>query len=406
VSGILVGLQIIAAVAWWIHGQPSPQPGGGRGGAGGPMSIVPATVTQGNIDIVLNALGAVTSLSTVTVMTQISGQLVHIDFKEGQDVKKGDPLAEIDSRPYELAQQQAEGQLKRDQALLDDARLDLARYKALSATNAIPKQQYDAQVSLVGQYEGAVISDQSQIDTAKLNIAYCHITAPADGRVGLRLVDQGNYVTPNSTNTSGGIVVITQLQPITVIFTLPEDNLPAILKRLHAGATLSATAYDRSATTQLATGMLTTLDNQIDTTPGTFKLRAQFGNESENLYPNQFVNIRLLVDTLQNATVVPTSAVQRGAPGTYVYLVNADNTVSIRAMQLGPASGERQAVSSGLSPGDRVVVDGADKLRDGAKVIVRDPGGAASTSPSTTPNPNAQQRGNRGQAKQGAQNAQ
>ncbi len=363
------------------------------------MSIVPATVTKGDIDITLNALGTVTSLSTVTVRTQITGQLVNIDFREGQEVKKGDPLVEIDSRPYELALQQAQGSLTRDQALLDDARLDLARYKSLAAQNAIPKQQYDTQVALVHQYEGTVVTDQAQIDAAKLNIAYCHIVAPAAGRVGLRQVDQGNYVTPTDTN---GIVLITLVQPISVIFTLPEDDLPAVLGRMHAGATLSTTAYDRSGTTQLGTGTLMTLDNQIDTTTGQVKLRAQFANESENLFPNQFVNIRLLVDVLHDATVMPTSAVQRGSPGTYVYLVNADNTVSVRTIELGPADGERQSVRSGLSPGDRVVVDGADKLRDGAKVVVR-------SNPPTAPqpaNPNAQPRGARSQPKQPTQNGQ
>jgi multidrug efflux system membrane fusion protein len=242
-----------------------------------------------------------------------------------------------------------------------------------------------------------VLSDQAQIDTDKLNIAYCHIVAPGDGRVGLRQVDQGNYVTPADAN---GIVLITLLQPISVIFTLPEDDLPAILARIQAGATLSATAFDRSATTQLAVGTLMTLDNQIDTSTGTVKLRSQFANPDEKLYPNQFVNIRLLVDTLHDATVVPTSAVQRGSPGTYVYLVNADDTVSMRMIDLGPADGERQSVRSGLAPGDRVVVDGADKLRDGAKVIVRDNAAAA---PAPAPaNSGAQPGGARGQAKQPA----
>jgi multidrug efflux system membrane fusion protein len=387
---VLVALAV--GVAWWIETRQASQPAGGgaRGGGGAAMSIVPATAANGDINIVLNALGTVTSLSTVTVRTQISGQLLNIDFKEGQDVKKGDPLAEIDSRPYEVTLQQAQGQLARDQALLDEAKLDLARYEKLAATNAISKQQYDQQESLVHQYEGAVTTDQGQIQASKLNITYCHIVAPADGRVGLRQVDQGNYVTPGDTN---GIVLLTLLQPITVIFTLPEDNLPAVLARLQAGATLAATAYDRSATTELASGTLSTLDNQIDTTTGTFKLRAQFANEKDNLYPNQFVNIKLLVDTLHDAVVVPTSAIQRGAPGTYVYLVNADNTVSIRPIQLGPADGERVSVKSGLMAGDRMVVDGADKLRDGAKVVVREAPGAA---PPAGDNPQ-QPRGQRGQ---------
>jgi multidrug efflux system membrane fusion protein len=379
IAGGVIGLLLIGAVIWWIASRPVEQPAGGRGGAGGPMAVVAATVVKGDLDIALNALGTVTSLSTVTVRSQISGQLVKIDFVEGEDVKTGDPLAEIDSRPYELALQQAQGQLMRDQALLSDAQLDLDRYKSLIATNALPKQQYDTQASLVQQLRGTVVSDQAQIDTAKLNIAYCHIVAPGSGRVGLRQVDQGNYVTPTDTN---GIVLLTLLQPITVIFTLPEDNLPAVRGRIQAGATLSTTAYDRSATTQLAVGTLMTIDNQIDTTTGTAKLRAQFANEAANLFPNQFVNIKLLVDVLHDATVVPASAVQRGSPGTYVYLVNPDDTVSTRVIELGPADGERQSVRSGLSPGDRVVVDGADKLRDGAKVVLRD--SAAAPAPPTT----------------------
>ena len=360
------------------------------------MSVVAAAVVKGDLDIALNALGTVTSLSTVTVRSQISGQLVNIDFREGADVKKGDPLAEIDSRPYELALQQAQGQLMRDQALLSDAQLDLDRYKSLLATNALPKQQYDTQAALVQQLQGTVVSDQAQVDTAKLNIAYCHIVAPGSGRVGLRQVDQGNYVTPTDTN---GIVLLTLLQPITVIFTLPEDSLPEVSARLQAGATLSTTAYDRSATTQLALGTLMTIDNQIDTTTGTVKLRAQFANETGNLFPNQFVNIRLLVDILHDATVVPASAVQRGSPGTYVYLVKPDDTVSMQVIALGPADGERQSVRSGLAPGDRVVVDGADKLRDGAKVILRDR--AAAPAPA---NPNAQPGGS--QAAPGSQSNQ
>ncbi len=392
ILGWVVALLLVVAAAWWIYERPAAQPAGGRFNAGGPMSIVAATATQGDIDIPLNALGTVTSLSTVTVISQISGQLVRVAFQEGQDVKKGDLLAEIDSRPYDLALQQAQGQLAHDQALLQDAQLDLARYKTLAAQNAIPKQQYDTQAALVQQYQGSVISDQATIDTANLNIAYCHILAPAGGRVGLRQVDQGNYVTSSSANSANGLVVITQLQPISVIFTLPEDSLPQILKRLHAGATLPATAFDRSGANQLAVGTLMTLDNQIDTTTGTVKLRAQFANDKRNLYPNQFVNVRLLVNVLHDATVIPTSAVQRGAPGTYVYLVNPDSTVSVRKIELGPIDGERQAVRSGLAPGDRIVVDGADKLRDGAKVVVRDPNTDAVVPPAAAPSRAARRR--------------
>jgi membrane fusion protein, multidrug efflux system len=318
----------------------------------------------------------VTSLATVTIRSQISGYLTKVAYEEGQLVKKGDLLAEIDSRTYELALAQAQGTQERDKALLATAQLDLKRYQELAKTNAIPRQQLDTQASLVAQYQANIISDQAQIDNAKLNIAYCHIVAPVSGRVGLRLIDQGNYVTAGD---GTGLVVITQLQPISVIFTTAEDNLPQIQKRLRAGATLPVTAFDRTGTAKLGIGALKTIDNQIDTSTGTVKLRAEFANNDDALFPNQFVNVWLLVDTQHDATIIPTSAVQRGAPGTYVYLVNADSTVAVRPVTLGVASGERVAVSAGLSPGDRVVVDGADKLRNGAKVTVRQsaPAGAA-----------------------------
>jgi multidrug efflux system membrane fusion protein len=310
---------------------------------------------------------------------------MRVAFQEGQRVKQGDLLAEIDYRPYELTLQNAQGQLARDQALLNNAQLDLARYESLATQNAVPRQQLDTQKSLVQQYQGAVITDQAQIDTAKLNITYCHIVAPVSGRVGLRLIDQGNYVTPGDAN---GLLVITQVQPITVIFTLPEDNLPQVLKRLHANATLPVTAMDRSSTARLAVGVLSTVDNQIDTTTGTVKLRAQFANDDETLFPNQFVNVKLQVDVLHGATLVPTAAIQRGAPGTFVYLVNADDTVSVRAVTLGTSNAEKVSISAGLAPGDRVVVDGADKLREGAKVTMRELN-------DTTPAPPARQRGRR-----------
>lgn len=369
---VVAGLVAGGSLAWWLFG-PSQQTASGRPTAPTPVSI--ATAQTGEIDVTLNALGTVTSLATVTVRSQINGQIMKIAFEEGQIVKKGDPLVEIDSRPYELTRALAEGALKRDQAMLHDSQLDLERYRKLAETKAISSQQLDAQTALVAQNQGNVLSDQAQIDTANLNITYCHIAAPVDGRVGLRQVDQGNYVTPGDAN---GIVVITQLQPISVIFTVAEDNLPAILKQLSAGAPLTATAYDRSGATKLATGKLSTTDNQIDTTTGTLKLRAKFDNGDGNLFPNQFVNIELLVDVVRGATVVPTSAIQRGAPGTFVYVVNDNDTVSVRKVELGASTAESVEVKSGLSPGDRVVVDGADKLREGAKISLRDtPPGAA-----------------------------
>lgn len=378
--GLLFLLAAMAAAGWWVYSrQPAPPPerqNARQNAFGGPMPVVATPAVTGDIDITLNALGTVTSLATVTIRSQISGQLVRVAYKEGQMINKGDLVAEIDSRPYELALSQAEGALERDQALLQTAELDLKRYQDLAKTNAIPRQQLDTQTSLVAQDKGLVVSDKAQIDVQKLNIAYCHIVAPVTGRAGLRLVDPGNYVTAND---ASGIVVITQLQPISVVFTMAEDNLPQIAKRLRAGASLPVTAFDRSGTNKLATGTLKTLDNQIDTTTGTVKLRAEFANDDDGLFPNQFVNVQLLVDTLHDATVVPTSAIQRGAPGTFVYLVNADNTVAVRPVTLGPSSAERVAIQSGLAPGDRVVVDGADKLRNGARIALRNaeggPGG-------------------------------
>src|SRR5499427_2453365 len=365
--GLLILVVAAAAVGWWLYGrQPAPPPQRQNPFAAA-MPVVAAPAVTGDIDVTLNGLGTVTSLATVTIRSQISGQLVRVAYQEGQMINKGDLVAEIDSRPYELALAQAQGALERDKALLQTAELDLKRYQDLAKTNAIPRQQLDTQVSLVAQDKGLVIADRAQIDTQKLNIAYCHIIAPITGRAGLRLVDPGNYVTAND---ASGIVVLTQLRPISVIFTVAEDNLPQIAKRLRAGAILPVTAFDRSGAVKLATGVLKTFDNQIDTTTGTLKLRAEFANEDDGLFPNQFVNVQLLIDTLHDATVVPTSAIQRGAPGTFVYLVNAD-TVTVRPVTLGPASGERVAIQEGLTPGDRVVVDGADKLRNGARVALR-----------------------------------
>jgi multidrug efflux system membrane fusion protein len=372
--GLLLLLIGAAAAGWWVYNRAPAPPPARQNAFTAAMPVVAAPAVTGDIDITLNGLGTVTSLATVTIKSQISGQLVRVAYQEGQMVNKGDLVAEIDSRPYELALAQAQGALERDEALLQSAELDLKRYQDLAKTNAIPRQQLDTQVSLVAQDKGLVISDKAQIDTQKLNIAYCHMVSPVTGRAGLRLVDPGNYVTAND---ASGIVVITQLKPISVIFTVAEDNLPQIVKRLRAGATLPVTAFDRSGATKLATGTLKTLDNQIDTTTGTLKLRAEFTNEDDSLFPNQFVNVRLLIDTLHDATVVPTSAIQRGAPGTFVYLVNADNTVAVRPVTLGPASAERVAIQAGLAPGDRVVIDGADKLRTGARVVPRNAEGGA-----------------------------
>ncbi len=363
----ILALLIVAGVVWWSRQGSAPQQGGGGRNAT-PMSIVPEVVGKGDIGINLNALGTVTSLATVTIRTQISGYLMKVDFKEGDEVKKGDLLAQIDSRPYEAVLAQAKGQLARDEAMLKGAQVDLARYQGLAAQNAVPHQTLDTQIALVAQNQGTVEADRAAVKSAEVNLQYCRIVSPLDGRVGLRLVDQGNYVTPGDAN---GLVVITQLKPISVLFPVPEDNLQAISKRMRAGAVLPAAAYDRSAATKIADGALQTFDSQIDPTTGTIKLRAQFSNEDEALYPNQFVNVRLLLDTHKDVTTISTAGVQRGVPGTFVYLVNADSTVSVRPVKLGVTDGDRVEVVSGLTPGDRIVIDGADKLRDGAKITVR-----------------------------------
>jgi multidrug efflux system membrane fusion protein len=341
--------------------------GGGAGGMNQPQPVHVATVTQGEMPVVLNALGTVTPLANVTVRTQLSGTLQTVAFQEGQMVKKGDLLAQVDPRPYQINLANAEGTLAKDMALLQTARLDLKRYQTLLTQDSIASQQVDTQASLVKQYEGQVRADQANIDTFKLDLIYARITAPVSGRVGLRQVDAGNYVTPGDTN---GVVVITQLQPISVIFTTSEDNLPAILKQLHAGTKMSVTAYDRSNTTSLEAGYLETLDNQIDTTTGTVKLRATFQNDEGLLFPNQFVNTRLLVNVVKNAVIVPTSSVLNGSMGAFVYVVKPDSTVTVRAVKVGPVDGERTSIASGLQVGERVVIDGSDRLKEGAKITI------------------------------------
>ncbi|KJC55737.1 multidrug transporter [Bradyrhizobium sp. LTSPM299] len=369
----LVVLLLLAGIVWWTRQQAAPQPAGG-GRNSGPMSIVPETVGKGDIGINLNALGTVASLATVTIRSQISGYLMKIDFKEGDEVKKGDLIAEIDSRPYEATLAQAKGNLARDEAILKGAQVDLTRYQGLAAQNAVPHQQLDTQIALVAQDQGTVEADRATVKSAEVNLQYCRILSPLDGRVGLRQVDQGNYVTPGDTN---GLVVITQLHPISVLFTLPEDNLQAVAKRLRDGAVLPASALDRSGSNKIADGTLQTFDSSIDPTTGTIKLRAQFENDTRTLYPNQFVNIRLLLDTHKDVTTMSTAGIQRGVPGTFVYLVNDDSTVTVKPVKLGVTDGDRVEVVSGIAPGDRIVIDGADKLREGAKVIVRSAADAA-----------------------------
>jgi membrane fusion protein, multidrug efflux system len=338
----------------------------GRGQETAPQPVGVATIGTGDIKVVVTALGTVTPIATVTVKTQVNGQLLEVGFQEGQSVKKGDFLAQIDPRPFQLTEAQLEGQLMHDQGLLDQARKNLARFQTLLKQDSIARQLAEDQVFLVKQDEGLVKTDQAQIDMQKLNLIYAHIVSPIDGRVGLRLVDAGNYVQTTDT----GLAVLTQLHPISVIFVVPEDDIPSIETAIRAGTALEVTAYDRANVTPLSVGKVATLDNQIDPTTGTVKLRADFDNLDDKLFPNQFVNARLLIKTLRGAVTAPSSAVQHGAPGTYVYLVGADDTVSARTVDLGPLDGANFAVNAGLSPGDRVVVDGADRLRDGAKVLV------------------------------------
>ena len=369
-TGLIVAGLIGGGWYYWRHQQGQQAPKGviaERSAQGLPQPVGFATVDKGNIRIMLNELGTVTSLDAVTVQTQINGQLQEVGFKEGQLVKKGDFLAQIDPRPYMAVLEQVQGTLAKDQGLLAQAQTNLKRFQTLGRQDSIAQQQVDDQRFLVQQYTGQVQTDQGSVDSAKVNLAYCRILSPIDGQIGLRLIDPGNYVQTSSTT---GLLVITQIQPISVLFSVPEDNLLDIIQRVRSGASLSVEAYDRANTRLLATGELGTLDNQIDTTTGTVKMRAIFANPDEMLYPNQFVNARLLVNTMQDSIRVPVPAVQRGEPGTFVYLINANNTVSVRPVKVGPVDGSYQAVLSGLNPGDRIVTDGTDRLRDGAQVTL------------------------------------
>ncbi|WP_420869399.1 MdtA/MuxA family multidrug efflux RND transporter periplasmic adaptor subunit [Cupriavidus necator] len=345
--------------------------------------VVVATVAKRDMDVVLNGLGNVTPVSNVTVRAQVSGPLLKVLFKEGQMVKAGDVLAEIDPRPFQAALDQAVGQLARDQALLQNARLDQQRYRTLLGQDSISKQQVDTQDALVRQYEGVVKTDQGNVANARLQLGYTRIVAPVSGRIGLRQVDPGNIVNTGDTN---GIALITQIQPIAVMYTIPEDNLPSVLKKLNAGEKLPVQAWDRQVRNQLGEGTLLTTDNQIDTTTGTVKLKAVFPNEDGMLFPNQFVNVRTRVDTLRDATVIPVAAIQRGQQGTFVYTVDEASKVKVQVVTLGPGDGSRNAVLKGLEPGQRVVVDGADRLKEGMTVEAVDPAArAAAVVPASQP---------------------
>jgi multidrug efflux system membrane fusion protein len=390
---VVLVLAIVGAAVWYYPRPESEPKTAGRGQFGGPVPVAVAAVEKGEMPVTLTGLGTVTPLATVTIKTQINGYLTEVAFQEGQMVKKGDFLAQIDPRPYQVALEQAQGQLAKDQALLKNAQLDLQRYNTLVAQNSIATQTRDTQISLVGQDQAAIKTDQAQVDAQKLNLVYAHIVSPVTGRVGLRQVDAGNYV---QTSDPNGIVVVTQLQPISVIFTLPEDSLPAVMKQVRAGSALPVTAYDRTGATALGKGHLETVDNQIDTTTGTVKLRAIFDNEQETLFPNQFVNVQLLVDTLRDTNIVPTAAIQHGAPGAFVYVVKPDQTAAVQKVKVGPGDGQRIAVLDGLQPGESVVVDGSDRLREGAKVTLAGTGNSPEAPPGVQQAKGRQQREGQG----------
>jgi membrane fusion protein, multidrug efflux system len=334
-----------------------------------PQTVRVLPVTTGQMPITIDALGTVTPFETVTIRTQIAGKLLDVGFAEGQMVKRGDFIAQIDPLPYRAALAQAQGQLAKDQALLAQAQGDFARYEALSKQDSISKQQVTDQEQLVAQDKAAIATDQAQVQTAQINLDYTHIVSPITGRAGLRLVDPGNYLQPSDAT---GIVVITQIDPISVIFSTPEDNLPRIAARLNTGAKLDVTVFDRANVNQLATGTLSTYDSQVDVTTGTIRMRATFDNPNGVLFPNQFVNVRLLVDTLTGVALAPNAAIQVGPSGNFVYLLGADSTVSKRDVVTGASAAGQTTITSGLAAGDRVVIDGVDRLRDGAKVTLAD----------------------------------
>lgn len=396
----ILGLAVVAGVIWYASSRPgdSATTAGPRGAVdpGGrdeslpratPVAVAP--VRQGNLDIYLFALGTVTPLNSVVVRGRVDGQLMSIAFEEGQMVKAGDLLAQIDPQPFVVQLTLATGQLARDQALLDNAQADLERYRTLLAQDSISRQLVDTQESLVRQYKAAVQAGQGAIDNAKLQLTHARVMAPISGRVGLRQVGPGNIVRASDAN---GIVVITQLQPISVVFPIPEDALPRVMKRLRSGDRIPVDAYDRAQKEKLGKGRLLAADNQIDTATGTIKLKAEFSNADGALFANQFVNVRMPVETRPKATLVPTAAIQRGAAGTFVYVVKNDRTVAVTPVKIGPTQGEITAIDGGVSVGATVVIDGADRLREGTKVeiVVRD----TPALPTTDAGPRSNKEGN------------
>jgi membrane fusion protein, multidrug efflux system len=373
VAALVLCILVLAGFAFLARsGKPQPgadKKGGGSAARSVPVAAVPAK--KGDVGVYLAGLGSVTPTNTVIVRSRVDGQLMEFLFREGQVVRSGQLLARIDPRPFETQLAQVEGQLARDQALLKNAELDLARYRTLLQQDSIASQQIDTQEALVRQYEGTVKSDQGQVESAKLQLDYSRITAPIGGRVGLRLVDPGNMIHATDPN---GLVVITQLQPVTVIFSIPEDSLPGVLARMKEGKKIPVEAWDREGKRKIATGYLFTIDNQIDPTTGTVKLKAVFENSGNELFPNQFVNARLLMDVVRGAIVVPAAAIQRSTRGIFVYVVKPDNTAEMRPVSMGPAQGDDQSIREGVAPGERIVVDGADRLRDGAKVELQTTG--------------------------------
>jgi multidrug efflux system membrane fusion protein len=384
-GAILLGLFVVVVIVLVALHYWTTTTARGRGaGQNGPVPVNVATVAQGDVNVTIDGLGAVTPLATVTVHAQVSGYLNKFDVVEGQMVKAGQLLAEIDPRPFQATLDQAKGQLARDQATLAKDTTDLGRYQALWQQKAISQQIYQDQIGTVGADKGTVVADKAAVETDRINLEFCSITSPVAGRVGLRQVDPGNLVSNGAT----AIVVVTQLQPMSVLFSVPEDSISQVMQQVNAGAKLSTTAYDRSMTTKIADGSLSNVDNEIDPTTGMVKMRAMFDNTNLTLFPSQFVNIRLLLTTLHDQTYVPAAAIQHGAQGTYVYSIDKNHTANMQAVTTGPTDGDKVAITKGLSPGDIVVTDGADRLSDGKAVLL--PGtkaatGGAYSAPATQP---------------------